>query len=225
GKRLRRRQHLVEGPRGVGVQVVLHQPQRCGLRVVTGEQRLHKGGVVHRGPSFPHFDIAPAGVELKGQQDAARPILLVFIMIAFDLTGAHWQDRSPLFDEKTRPLIETDERMVRVIRQLVLVEDVFHMPQIVAGNLAYAPLLREPGLEAIFFSTCRTLSCEMASVTPNCTSLSAIRCRVHRARPLGGSEQAIMVTVAATRLSSLRGRPLRAPSSRTSTSGVRAFFL
>src|SRR5262249_8414067 len=110
--------------------------------------------------------IAPAGVGLKGEQDAAGPILLVFIMRALDLARAQRQDRPPLFDQKTGPLIETDERMARVIGQLVLVEDVFHMPQIVAGNLPYAPLLGEPGLEAIFFSTCRTLSCEIESVTP-----------------------------------------------------------
>ena len=104
-------------------------------------------------------------------------------------------------------------------------EDIFHMPQIVPGNLAYAPLLRQPGLEPIFFSNWRTLSCEMDSVTPNVTSLSAIRCKVHRARPVGGSEQAISVTLACTRLSNLSGRPLRGPSSRTSSSRVRGFFL
>src|SRR5439155_21523784 len=106
----------------------------------------------------------------KGQQDTASTILLVFIMRALHFAGAHRQERSPLFDQKTRPRIETDQRVARIIRKLVVVQDVFPMPQIGAGNLASAPLLGEPGLEAIFFSTCRTLSCEMDSVTPSLTS-------------------------------------------------------
>src|SRR5262245_60759480 len=156
-------------------------------------------------------------MRFKSQQDAARPILLVFILIAFDLAWTQRQNHPALFAQKTGPLIETEQRMAGIIGQVILLEDVCHMPQIVAGNLPYAPLLREPGLEAVFFSSWRTLSCEMDSVTPNFPSLSAIKCRVHRARPMGGAEQAISATLACTRLSSFRGRPLRGSSSNAST--------
>jgi hypothetical protein len=53
-------------------------------------------------------------------------------------------------------------------------------------------------------------------MTSNFTSLSAIMWRVQRAEPAGGSLQAIMVTLASTRLSSFLGAPLRGSSLRKS---------
>jgi hypothetical protein len=159
---------------------------------------LHKGGVILGRAAVSYFDIPKPGVGRKSKKDAARAILLILIMIAFGLTWTHRQKGPHILDKKTGAFIKTQQRTVWIIRELILLEDIFHMPQIVPGNLSYAPLRREPGLEVVFFSIWRTLSCEMEFVTPSLTTLSAIKCSVHRARPAGGAEQANIVTFAST---------------------------
>jgi hypothetical protein len=108
---------------------------------VVRKQGSHKFCVILRRASLAHLHIPKPGVRLKGKKDATGPILLIFIMLAFRFAGTQRQDRSPLFNQRTGSFSETEERMARVIRQLILVQHVFHMPQIVTGNLAYAPLL------------------------------------------------------------------------------------
>ena len=97
------------------------------------------------------------------------------------------------------------------------------MPEIIPSNFAYAPLFAEPRLQFVFFNVRRTLSCEIVSMTSNCTSLSAIICRVHRPYPSGGSLQAIIVTCASTLVSIFMGRPLRGASCSISRMGSSAF--
>jgi hypothetical protein len=86
------------------------------------------------------------------------------------------------------------------------------VPQIITRDFAYAPLFAEPWLQCVFFNVRLTLSCEIVSMTANCTSLSAIIWRVQRPQPSGGSLHAIIVTCASTRLSIFIGRPLRGAS-------------
>src|SRR5262245_4649098 len=86
------------------------------------------------------------------------------------------------------------------------------MPEVVARNVPDTPLLTQLGLEVVFFSSRRTLSRELESVTSSLTSLSAIRCRVHRPLPAAVPLHAIIVVVASTLLSNVRGRPLRGAS-------------
>src|SRR5262245_2766715 len=96
--------------------------------------------------------------------------------------------------------------------ELILMQDIFPMPHVITGNVADTPLLAQPRLEVVFFSTRRTLSREIDSVTASSTSLSAINWSVQRLRPDGAVLQASIVTLASTRLSKVIGRPLRGAS-------------
>src|SRR5262249_32984792 len=104
---LRGRQDRIERARRVGIEIVLHQPQRGGVGVVAGEQRLHKGGVVYCSAPFPHFDIAESGVGLKGEEHTARAVLFVLIMVALGFAWTQRQDASYILNEETRPLVKT----------------------------------------------------------------------------------------------------------------------
>src|SRR5918999_1070108 len=183
GKRLLWREDLVEGPRRVRIESILNEPDHPRLGVMATEERLHEGGVILGCPSLPHFHIAEARMGLEGKEDTTRPVLLILIMVAFGFPRTQRQDAPHVFNQKTRALIKAEQGSPHIIGELILLEPIFHMPEIVARNLSYTPLLREPRLEVIFFSNCRTLSCEMESVTPSFTTLSAIKCKVHRAAP------------------------------------------
>src|SRR5262245_53758438 len=120
GKRLRRGEDLVERTRRVGIEIILHEADGLYLWVVAGKQRLHKVGVIHGGSAVSYFHIAEASLRLKGQEHTARAILVVFIMIALGLARTHRQDRSSLFEQKTGAFIKTEQRLTRVIGQVVL---------------------------------------------------------------------------------------------------------
>ena len=56
-----------------------------------------------------------------------------------------------VFNQKARPFIETEDGMPGVVREVVLLEHIFHMPEVIAGNLPDTPLLTEPRLQFVFF--------------------------------------------------------------------------
>ena len=130
---------------------------------------------------------------LKGEEHATGAILLGFRMRSLRFARTQGENAADVFDEATGPLVKTAQGRLGIIRELVLVEHVFPLPQIVTGNLPYAPLLREPRFKFVFFSSCRTLSCERESITPSVTTLSAIRGRGQHAAPAGGSLPASIV--------------------------------
>jgi hypothetical protein len=137
-------------------------------------------------------------------------------MVALCFSRTHGHDCPHVSNQETRPFIKTDQRSQRIIRQSILREYIFHMPQRTPRHLPDAPLFHSPGFQGVFFHILLTLSCEMVSTTSSLTSVSAIRCSVQRAAPCGGSEHAIMVTLASTVQSNFTGRPLRGSSCKTS---------
>jgi len=61
-------------------------------------------------------------------------------MIAFGLAGTHREKAADIVNEETGPLIKTEEGSLWVSRELVLIQHVFHPPQVIAGNLSDTPL-------------------------------------------------------------------------------------
>ena len=90
------------------VQIILYQTDLSHLGVVFSAQRFHKFRVIHGGPSFSDFDIAKAGMRLKGQEHTAGPLLFIFIMVAFRFPGTERKDRPRLFPEETGTFIKVD---------------------------------------------------------------------------------------------------------------------
>ena len=91
---------------------------------------------------------------------------------------------------------------------------------------ANTPLVPHPKLKPLFFTSCRTVSCEMLSTTCSATKRSARSCSVHRFRPSGGLLWASVSRTASPFLSSFfcapgRGRSLSAPSRLPSTNRCR----
>jgi len=98
--------------------------------------------------------------------------------------------------------------MIWVIRLLILIQDVFHIHDVIACNLAYAPPDLLPGLGFTFFKVLWILMAEIESTTSSSTSLSAISCIVQLDLPSGGSEQARSVTFVSIVPSIFPGAPL-----------------
>ena len=74
------------------------------------------------------------------------------IMVPFRVSRTPRQDGTHIFDETTGTFVNTSPWMPRSIRELVLIEHLFHRPQVGPRNLTDAPLFREPRLECVFFN-------------------------------------------------------------------------
>jgi hypothetical protein len=66
---------------------------------------------------------------LKSKKNTARAVLFIFIMVPLGFAGTHGQYRSNIPNEKTRTFVETELRTKRIIRESILIKDIFHMPQ------------------------------------------------------------------------------------------------
>ena len=114
-------------------------------------------------------------------------------------------------------IVEADLRPAWIVGPGVDIQNVFHAPDKVGTYGWNAPLLPHSKRKPLFFTSCRTVSCEMRSTTFSSTNRSAKSCNVHRFRPSGGLLWARVSRTASPFSSSFfcrpsRGRSLRAPS-------------
>lgn len=106
-------------------------------------------------------------------KQASCTAALVLVIKSFRLACLHRQrlDDFPL--QLHRQLIKADNRTLFIQGQTLQAQDLLHTCQVLASNSAYAPLLVEVRLEAVFFSIFLTAVCEMLSTKPSSTALSA----------------------------------------------------
>ena len=128
-----------------------------------------------------------------------------------------------LCDQLLTGLVHTDDGSEGVVRAFVDLQDVLHLPnKLGVGFGRDAPRLDQPGLELVFFSVRRMVSCETLSMWPSSINLSAKRRNVQRHRPAGGLPHARAIRWASCSPSSIRGRRgkgrrMRTPSRPPST--------
>src|SRR5262249_28477272 len=108
-------------------------------------------------------------------------------------------------DELLAGLVHTDHGPERIVRPAVDLQDILHPPDEL-GIGRDAPHLDGPGLQLVFLNVRRMVSCEILSMWPSSTILSARRRKVQRSRPAGGLPHAKAIRWASCSPSSIRGR-------------------
>jgi hypothetical protein len=199
----------VKGSWCMCIQVVLYKANTSDQGIIFFDPVLHKQRIVDCGASCPHRHNTPASPGVERQSNTARAMTLIFIILTCRSPRFHGNRSEYIPTELTRPFIKANDRTQRVIWLFVKREHVFHVPNIIPSDFAYAPALDEPRLKFIFLRMVLTVSREIASMAFNSISLSVSNRSVHRAFPAGGVEQANMVTVASSRPSIFDGAPLR----------------
>jgi hypothetical protein len=122
------------------IQVVLHAPDTLHMRVMLVKQLLHKCRLIGSRSLGSHVHIPKTRRWLDRQEDTARSILLIFIMVTFGFARTHGQDGPHLSNEKAGAFVKTDQRAPWISRQGILIQDVFHMPQVITRHLTNTPL-------------------------------------------------------------------------------------
>jgi hypothetical protein len=193
----------------MGIQVVLYKTNTIDHGAIFFDQLLHKKRLVDCGASCSHLHKTPASPRVEREQNTAHAMTLIFVILTFRSPRFHGHRSQYITNELTRPFIKADYRPQRVIWLFVKGENVFHVPNIVPSDFAYAPALDEPRFKFVFLRRVLTVSMEIESMAFNSISLSVSHGSVHRALPSGGFEQASMVRVASSRPSIFDGAPLR----------------
>src|SRR6185437_5219914 len=133
----------------------------------------------------------------------------IALVLVVEPCGPSWlgRDRHTRFgDELLRCLLQTDHRAGRVVRPLVHFQHVLHAGhESGVGVRRDHPLLVQVGSERIFLSVRPiVLSLARSTMFSSTTAVSS-SLSVHRARPLGGLEQARAISLASAAPSKIRG--------------------
>jgi hypothetical protein len=108
-------------------------------RVIRFDKFLHECGVVHRRALFADLDNAPAPQRLEGEQNTTGALALIFVIVTFSPARFHRYWHKHIAQELTWSFITTYDGTSKIIRLFVQLKDIFHMPNVVAGNFSYAP--------------------------------------------------------------------------------------
>ena len=154
-------QVLVEDGVGVGVEVVLHQPDFLGLRICGG-QLLHEAAVVGAGAAGRDLDRALAGAGFEGGRPAGRALAHVGAALPAGAAGLgglfaprglgrHGRQRlDGLAVQRAGALVEADHRVLRIAGPLVDGQHVLHAGHEGRVHFAQAPVLLAVGPQPVF---------------------------------------------------------------------------
>ena len=135
--------------------------------------------------------------------------------------GPSWRCRdrhAGFLDELLGGFVQTDHGSVRIVRPMIDLEHILHAGY--EGGVGLGrddPLLLQMRLERVFLSVRPIVLSDARSTIFNCTTCSSSSCKVHRARPLGGCEQASAISLASAAPSKMRGLAALGDCLRTST--------
>ena len=106
---------VVERTKGVGIEVVQHHVDHACLRVAFVNEVLHAAGEVELGTLSTDLDVPAAGQWLDGQQQAGRATPDVLVVLPGWLTGCRRQRWVDVAQQLRRALVETNDRLGRIV--------------------------------------------------------------------------------------------------------------
>src|SRR3954469_10493918 len=204
---LLRRKPLVERARPVRTKVVHHHPDALGLRITFIHEPLHLLGELLLRVPLGDRDVPPPRTSLAEGEEVRHPTSPVLIVEALCPSGLSRDGRARLRDELLTLLVEVNHPAQLVVGLGVEVEHLLHAGDVLRRDRRDTPLLLQPRLDPLFFSTRRTVSCEQLSASPHSTTRPASSRIVQRPRPSG----AWLHASATSRASAFSERQGRAP--------------
>src|SRR4030042_1278995 len=202
----------------MGVQIVQDQTHLEGVGIVHVQDLAQtESPVNHRAP-LAHEYLPPTAQRLNEQNLTAHPFPFVLMVITHGLPLFRGQGHAGFCNQLLAGFVHAQHRILRIVGFPIQLQHVLHpADKFRVGFWRNAPRLLQPGLQTVFFSTCRTLSCESFSAHFSSTSWLARSRRVQRLGPFGGSLLANATISALTCPLSLRARRERGFGSRAAS--------
>jgi hypothetical protein len=162
----------------MGIKIVLYNPHGNGIREDLIDEELHLMGVINGGASVCDCDLSPSLKRSKAHEEIGSAVALIFKVVAFGGAGFLGNGSSRLVDQLLRGLIKADERIIFLFRRGVQLQHFFHLTDKFCTLFRWNhPTFFLPRLEFVFFSVCRTVSCEIESTISNATLAIRHCCR------------------------------------------------
>ena len=102
-------------------------------------KHFHKICIIDFRPGFLNTDDPLVCTRLKSQKDAANAISDIFIMFFLGTSRFDWNRDNCIANQLTWPFIKTDNRTFRIIRLLMKIQHILHVPNEITRHLSYAP--------------------------------------------------------------------------------------
>src|SRR3954464_1774881 len=151
------------------VEIIQHYSDYFRLRVSLIYQPLHLMREVYFGSSLCYCNVTPTRLRLTDHKQIPHPVALVLIVIASHSASFALKSSACLGNQLFAGLIKVYFRALFIIGFGIQVQNIFHASYKFGVDLPDAPLLFQPRLESVFFSTRRTVSYEQESVSFNST--------------------------------------------------------
>ena len=140
----------------MGVQIIECDPHHLGLWIGFIHQPTHLMGEVLYGAPLGHRRLPPARQRLTGQEQVARPLPPVLLVLTPGTSRPGRQRGPGLGQQLGGGLVKADYRPLGVIGFGVQVQHVLHVGHVgheIRAHLRDAPLRLPPRLESVFFET------------------------------------------------------------------------
>ena len=171
------------------VEIIFNQNNLFGVRVCRG-YFLGKHRPILCCLCLRYIRHSPSSQRFACQQDIACSHAAILIVYPLGPPRTHGLYFPYIFKQLTRHFVVTNDRKFFIIRSLINIKNTFHICDKRRTFLRRNyPLLLLPGLEFVFFRTCRTVSCDTDSTYSSSTILSASKRKLHCECPSGGSPQ------------------------------------
>jgi hypothetical protein len=132
-----------------------------------------------------------ASVRLNDREDVRGAAPTVFTVAFRDRPRVAGTWRPDLGMQRDRLLVEADDGRLRRLRPLVQGQHVFHLRDVLPGELSHAPHFFRDGFKSWDRQSTRIVSCPARGTSRRFTASSAINRTVHRAAPAGGALHAV----------------------------------
>ena len=146
-------------------------------------KHLHKICIIDFRPAFLNTDDPLVCAKLKSQKDAASAILDIFIMFFLETSRGDWNQANRIANQLTWPFIKTDNRTFRILRLLIKIQHIFHVPNEITRHLSYAPADLSQVLIS-FISIAFAHSCRRRNLHLHLNKLIFRSLRVHFGLPI-----------------------------------------
>lgn len=124
---LSRREYLIEGGWSMGIQVIHHQHNLLGVRIVDIDHLPDEAGPIHFRPLGRDLRIALARQRFTGQKDVADAMPLILVILPLRMTWFHGERESLLTQELFADLIHAHLWKARIIRADIDRQHILHM--------------------------------------------------------------------------------------------------
>jgi hypothetical protein len=133
----------------MGRQVVEHDADLIGLRIVDVDELAHALGEVAGRPMLGDLDLAPGPVRVEEDEQVDGAVAPILVVITLELPRFGRNRLAHLADELGRALVEAHHRPLRIGRLGIEIEHILHARDIGAVNPRNAPHVPAPGLEVV----------------------------------------------------------------------------